>query len=133
MPDAATGTIKAGNGGKPASTSITVTVDSYPDPVPASILDTAERDRVACPHFTATTASGFQVAYTVKPVAAPSLRDGAWCTGQAMRTTGPVTITGAQTTALVRSGHTLITVTMTAVGEPLDEALFQKALQAVAG
>jgi hypothetical protein len=128
------GTVKAGNGGKLSSSTLLASVRSYAEPVPASVLETAERDRVACPGYTSTT-DGFQVHIVVRAGAAPALGDQSWRVESAMTSTvispptRPFTISGTTTTATVRAGYTLVTLTMVSVGEPRDETIFISALR----
>ncbi|TDC80992.1 hypothetical protein E1193_16135 [Micromonospora sp. KC606] len=114
---------KLTNGGRLASTTVYVDVTSYATPVPESVLRDAERARVACPRYTITTATGFQVAYESHSGAAPPLGDQAWRVDHDLSTTSSPTVRGRTSEAVVRVGHTLVTVSVTAVGEPLDEAL----------
>ena len=123
----ATGTAQTRSSGKLAFSTLTATVSSYAVPVPSGTLATAERDRATCPAFTSTTGT-FRVNHRVSPATAPVMGEQAWRVQSAM-TTSPPSVTGAATTVTVRAGHTLVTVTLTAIGEPLDEALLTAALQ----
>ncbi|WP_036373680.1 M48 family metalloprotease [Micromonospora sp. ATCC 39149] len=111
------------NGGRLASTTVEVDVVSYATAVPESVLRDAERKRVNCPRFTVTTATGFQVAYEVRPGAALPLGDQAWRVDYDMSTPSSPPVRGRWSEAIVRVDHTLVTVSMIAVGEPLDEVL----------
>jgi hypothetical protein len=142
--EVAVGTVVVDNGGKLASSFLSATVRSYSLPVEASVLAAAERDRAACPRFTASDPTGFRLESVVRSAAVPALGEQSWRVASTMTSTVPVTVpatgktttatvTGKTTTATVRSGHTLITLTMTSVGEPLDEAVFLAALRRLAG
>jgi hypothetical protein len=68
------------------------------------------------------------VTYEVHPEAAPSLGDQAWRMDYDMSTPSDPSLRGRWSEAVVRVDHTLITVSMTAVGEPLDEVLLDDLL-----
>ncbi|MEV4478470.1 M48 family metalloprotease [Micromonospora coxensis] len=121
------------NNGRLASTTLHVGVTSYAASVPESVLRDAERERVACPRFTITTPTGFQVTYVVRPGAAPDLGDQAWRVDYDMSTVSDATVRGHWAEATVRVDHTLVTVSVIAVGEPLDEALLGGMLSRAVG
>ncbi|MEU0156395.1 M48 family metalloprotease [Micromonospora fulviviridis] len=111
------------NGGRLASSSMTVTVVSYASVVPDTVLHDAERARAACSRFRITNADDFQLNYHVHAAAPPRLGDQAWRVDYDLSTvTGP-TIRARMTQASVRIDHTLVTISMTAIEEPLDQAL----------
>ena len=127
----ATGTAQSRSSGELAFSSLIATVSSYAVPVPSGILATAERDRAACPAYTSTTGT-FRLEHRVSPAPAPAVGEQAWRVQSAMATSPP-SVTGVTTTVTVRTGHTLVTVTLTAIGEPLDERLLAAALQRLIG
>lgn len=118
--------------GRVSSASISAQVTSYPEPITAAVLTAAERDRLACPRYTATAADGFRVAYAVRDVPAAALGDQSWRMTYDMSLAGS-RVAGTEATAVVRSGHTLVVVTMIVAGTPFDEALFQAAVARVVG
>jgi hypothetical protein len=125
----ATGQAASTHDGRLTSSSITATVNSYREPVAAGVLATAEADRAACPKFTGTAANGFRVDFAVRGRPGPPLGEQSWRVEYALSAkSADVTITGTTTTATVRVGHVLVIVSMTSVGEPLDEKLFLNAL-----
>jgi hypothetical protein len=125
----ATGQAAVTHDGRLTSSSITATVNSYREPVAAGVLATAEADRVACPKFTGTAANGFRVDFAVRGRPGPPLGEQSWRVEYSLSAkSGDATITGSTTTATVRIGHVLVVVSMTSVGEPLDERLFLNAL-----
>ncbi|SCG71970.1 M48 family metalloprotease [Micromonospora coxensis] len=117
------------NGGNLASTTLYVGVTSYAAPVPESVLRDAERQQIGCPRFTVTSATGFQLAYEVHPASAPDLGGQAWRMDYDISTVSGPPIRGRLAEVTVRVDHSLVTVSMVAVGEPLDEALLTASLR----
>ncbi|NJP35330.1 M48 family metalloprotease [Micromonospora thermarum] len=120
-----------GNGGQLASSSMTVTVVSYASAVPDTVLHDAERARARCPRFRTTTADGFQLSYEVHAATAPRVGDQAWRVDYDLSTVAGATVRARMAQATVRVDHTLVTVSMIAIEEPLDEELFLAALTRV--
>ncbi|MGN9777619.1 M48 family metalloprotease [Micromonospora sp. H33] len=110
-----------------ASTSLEVGVTSYAEPVPASVLDRAEAARAACPRLV--TRSELPIAIDVAPGAAPGLGEQSWRADLRMSATSSgMSLTGTSAYILVRVGHNLVSVQMTAVMGPLDDHLLRQAV-----
>ncbi|WP_433132731.1 M48 family metalloprotease [Micromonospora sp. CA-240977] len=106
-----------------------VTVTSYAHPVPDTLLDEAEAARAACHRFTATARGGSPVRFTVSAPAAPQVGEESWRVRYDFAVgSGSSRITGTTLFGLVRIGHNLVMVQLTAVAEPLDEAVFEAAV-----
>ncbi|MBO4209051.1 M48 family metalloprotease [Micromonospora echinofusca] len=108
-----------------ASTRISVTVTSHAAPVPASVFAAAEAARSACRRFTVRDAGGGEpFVFTVGGQPPPVSGEQSWRLDQQLSYgQGRTRITGHAAFVLVRIGHNLVTVHVTAVMEPLDEVL----------
>ncbi|HWG99466.1 MAG TPA: hypothetical protein VNV66_09105, partial [Pilimelia sp.] len=105
--------------------SLGITVSSHAVPVPAAVLRAADAALAACPRLT--TPSGVTVALRAgepPPLGEESRRIDLDMT-VAVR---GARITGRSAAVLVRVGHNLVEVTMTAIMEPLDESLLREAV-----
>jgi hypothetical protein len=113
------------------STTIDVSVTSYAEPVPGSVFASADAARAACRQFTGTPDGGSAVRFVVSAKPAPVLGEQSWRVDYAMTLgSGQNKITGTSAFVLVRVGHNLVTIYVSAVMEPLDERLFRAALTA---
>ncbi|GAA2397745.1 hypothetical protein Cme02nite_06070 [Catellatospora methionotrophica] len=122
------------DGDKITTSSIKVTVRSYPQPVPSAMFTAAENAQQACRRFTYTTGEGMQLHYTVSAVSPPALGDQAWRVDLAMTAeSSGMSFQGALVIVLIRIGHTLVQVTYDAFSEPVDEELLRKVLDSAAG
>lgn len=102
-------------------TTLQVDVQSFAVPVRPEVFAAAEAARVACHRFT-DELSGIRV--QVVPRDAPAVGQQAWRVDLAYSVgTARSRIIATMAYAIVRVGHTLVTVTMTAIMEPLDAAL----------
>ncbi|WP_328346894.1 M48 family metalloprotease [Micromonospora sp. NBC_00421] len=102
-----------------ASTTVAVGVTSYAEPVSGAVFAAAETARAACHRFT-----GGGVRFSVGGRPAPALGEQSWRVDYALAVgSGRSRITGATAFVLVRVGHNLVTVSVVAVVEPLDERL----------
>jgi Zn-dependent protease with chaperone function len=119
------------NGGRLTVSLMSVTVSSYAGPVPASVFTTATTTTASCPHFSVTTPDGFRVDFEAHVGSPPQLGDQAARLDFRMSAQGAVSTNGQYVVVLVRIGHTLISMFMTAINEPLDEELFLAAVNRV--
>ncbi|MFK3983451.1 M48 family metalloprotease [Micromonospora sp. NPDC050397] len=114
-----------------ASTTLDVTVTSYAEPVPRSVFDAADAARAACQRFSSAGAGGSLVHFTVGARPAPLLGEQSWRVDYALSAgSGQGRISGDSAFVLVRIGHNLVTVYLSAVMEPLDERILGAALTA---
>ncbi|QGN48131.1 M48 family metalloprotease [Micromonospora sp. WMMC415] len=110
-----------------ASTTLEVGVTSYADRVPATVLTQAEAERAACRRFV--TRGEPPITVDVVPGAAPGLGEQSWRVDLRMSAAGSgMTLTGTSAYILIRIGHNLVSVQMTAVMEPLDDNLLRQAV-----
>ncbi|MEU6075698.1 M48 family metalloprotease [Micromonospora sp. NPDC047074] len=110
-----------------ASTTVTVTVTSYADVVSGAVFAAADAARAACPRFTAE-----GVRFGVRAKRPPALGEQSWRVDYALSVgSGRQRLTGTTAVVLVRVGHNLVTVSMTAVLGPLDERILGNAATAV--
>lgn len=118
--------------GSVIASTISVSVTSYAERVPAEILASAEAARAACPRFSKRSAPDAKpVRFVVRSYPVPPLGEQSWAMTYDMSLgSGHQKITGTSVVAHVRSGHNLISVTLTAITEPVDEELFRAALRA---
>ncbi|MEV4118707.1 M48 family metalloprotease [Micromonospora sp. NPDC049645] len=108
---------------------VIVIVTSYAHPVPDTLVDEAEAARAACSRFTATVPGGSPVRFTVRAQAAPQVGEESWRVRYDLSLgSGSTRITGTTLFGLVRVGHNLVLVQLSAVAEPLDEAVFEAAV-----
>ncbi|RKR92330.1 Zn-dependent protease with chaperone function [Micromonospora pisi] len=113
-----------------ASTTVDVTVTSYAEPVPSSLFVAADAARAACRQFTAGE-GGSAVRFTVGARPAPVLGEESWRVDYALSVgSGGNRITGTSAFVLVRVGHNLVTVYLSAVMQPLDERILGAVLTA---
>ncbi|MFI9638582.1 M48 family metalloprotease [Micromonospora sp. NPDC051925] len=109
------------------STTVEVGVTSYAEPVPGAVFAAAGAARSACRRFT-----GGGVRFTVGRRPPPALGEQSWRVDYALAVgSGRKQITGATAFVLVRVGHNLVTVSMVAITEPLDERLLTDAVATV--
>ncbi|MFI7578314.1 M48 family metalloprotease [Micromonospora sp. NPDC049497] len=114
-----------------ASTSLTVGVTSYAEPIPPTVLAAAETARAACPRFR--TPGKLPISTEVTAGAAPALGEQGWRVDLRLAATSDdVQLTGTSAYVLIRVGHNLVSASMTAIMEPLDEELLRQALQRTA-
>ncbi|WP_157740301.1 M48 family metalloprotease [Micromonospora auratinigra] len=116
------------NGGRVASSTLSVDVVSYASVVPESVLMEAERNRAACARFRYTGDDGFRLDYRVHAADPPRLGDQAWRVEYDLATVGGVRLRARQAVVVVRVDHTLVTVSLLAIEEPLDDGLLRDAL-----
>ncbi|MET8040572.1 M48 family metalloprotease [Micromonospora sp. NPDC005215] len=108
---------------------VIVIVTSYAHPVPDTLLDEAEAARAACRRFTATAPGGSPVRFTVSAHPARQVGEESWRVRYDLAAgSGSSRITGTTLFGLVRLGHNLVVVQLTAIAEPLDEAVFEAAV-----
>ncbi|MEU4475617.1 M48 family metalloprotease [Micromonospora sp. NPDC023888] len=108
---------------------VIVIVTSYAHPVPDTLLDEAEAARAACPRFTAPVPGGSPVRFTVSAQPGPQVGEESWRVRYDLVSgRGSSRITGTTLYGLVRLGHNLVVVQLTAIAEPLDEAVFEAAV-----
>ncbi|MFI6242601.1 M48 family metalloprotease [Micromonospora sp. NPDC050795] len=108
---------------------VIVIVTSYAHPVPDTLLDEAEAARAACPRFDATVPGSSPVRFTVSAQPAPQVGEESWRVRYDLSLgSGSSRITGTTLFGLVRIGHNLVQVQLTAIAEPLDEAVFDAAV-----
>jgi hypothetical protein len=108
------------------SSTVTVDVSSYATPVPASVFAAADAARAACTRFTGTR-DGFTVAFRVSSGPVPDLGDQVFRVDFDLSAPG---VTGRTVFVMVRVGHTLLSVSMFATGEEVDEKRLMAALTA---
>ncbi|MFG1918337.1 M48 family metalloprotease [Micromonospora sp. NPDC048898] len=114
-----------------SGSTILVIVTSYAHPVPDTLLGEAEAARAACTRFTATAPGGSPVRFTVSAQPAPQVGEESWRIRYDLASgSGSSKITGTTLYGLVRLGHNLVVVQLTAIAEPPDEAVFEAAVSA---
>ncbi|MEU7587316.1 M48 family metalloprotease [Micromonospora sp. NPDC049230] len=112
-----------------SGSTVIVIVTSYAHPVPDTLLDEAEVARAACTRFTATAPGGAPVRFTVSAQPAPQVGEESWRVRYDLASgSGSSKITGTTLYGLVRLGHNLVVVQLTAIAEPPDEAVFEAAV-----
>ncbi len=122
------------DGDKITTSSMYVTVRSYPQGVPPGLFTAAENARTACPRFTHTLGDGPPLHYTVRAGRPPALGDQAWRVDLAMTAEfSGISFEGALAITLVRVGNTLIQVSFSAFSEPVDEKVLLDVLTRMAG
>ncbi|WP_155375332.1 M48 family metalloprotease [Catellatospora vulcania] len=122
------------DGDKITTSSVNVTVRSYPHPVPPALFTAAEKARQACPRFTYTSGEGTPLHYTVSTGRPPALGDQAWRVDLAMTAEfSGMSFQGSLIIVLVRVEHTLVQVTFDAFSEPVDEELLRDVLDSTVG
>ncbi|MEU7751206.1 M48 family metalloprotease [Micromonospora sp. NPDC049171] len=112
-----------------SGSTVIVIVTSYAHPVPDTLIDEAEAARAACTRFTATTPGGSPVRFTVSAQPTPQVGEESWRVRYDLASgSGSSKITGTTLYSLVRLGHNLVVVQLTAIAEPPDEAVFEAAV-----
>ncbi|MEU8259468.1 hypothetical protein AB0C02_02415 [Micromonospora sp. NPDC048999] len=114
-----------------ASTEVVVEVRSHTMPVPPSVLAEAETARRTCPAFTARSGNNPPIRFNVHAATPPALGQQSWRVDYHFAAgSGPIRITGHSSFLIVRVGHNLVTLYVTAIREPIDEKLVTKMVRA---